>query len=230
MREVRLSRLSSETETSMTPFAKTGTIQISACYRFWKRTLDVAVAGTLLLLLAPAMLAIGCCVRLGSRGPALFRQTRMGRGFRPFQILKFRTMLVTAPATGGVLTVGDDPRVTSIGRTLRAWKLDELPQLWNVVLGDMSLVGPRPEVARFVELFRSDYETILSVRPGITDAASLRYYDEASELAAAKDPEQDYITRVLPEKIAIAKAYVRDTSLVTDLMILSQTALRVCSK
>jgi len=137
-----------------------------------------------------------------------FRQKRMGRGGRPFFILKFRTMVQEAPKRGGPITCGDDPRITRIGRLLRKTKLDELPQLINVLRGDMSLVGPRPEVPKYVEMFRQDYEEILRVRPGITDLASVKFCDEAALLGSAANPEEEYLRRVLPEKIRLAKEYV----------------------
>jgi lipopolysaccharide/colanic/teichoic acid biosynthesis glycosyltransferase len=135
-------------------------------------------------------------------------------------------MVKDAPLKGGQLTAGADPRITRVGRILRNTKIDELPQLINVLIGDMSLVGPRPEVPRYVELFRSDYEEILRVRPGITDLASLRYRDEASVLERAKDPEREYIRFVLPDKIALAKEYVRRSSFLLDMTLILKTILR----
>lgn len=192
-----------------------------------KRLFDVLVAGLSIGLLAPVFLAVAAAVRFSSPGPVLFAQERIGRGFRPFRILKFRTMFVDAPARGGPLTLGShDPRITAVGRFLREAKLDELPQLWNVVRGDMSLVGPRPEVPKYVELFRTDYAEILRVRPGITDPASLKYRQEADELANAIDPEADYIGRILPDKIAISKRYIQSSSFIADVGILARTVLR----
>ncbi len=193
--------------------------------------MDMVAAGLGLLVLSPLLAIVALLVRCGSPGPALFRQERMGRNFRPFQILKFRTMVQDAPQRGGPITFGADPRITPLGGILRKTKLDELPQLINVVKGDMSLVGPRPEVPRYVEMFRGDYAEILQVRPGITDLASIRYRDEAAVLGAAANPEEEYVRRVLPEKIRLAKEYVERRSLRLDLTIIFGTLFRlVCDR
>lgn len=192
-----------------------------------KRAFDITAAASGLVLLTPVLALVACLVKLSSPGPVWFRQERIGRAFRPFWIYKFRTMVQDAPARGRAITVGQDPRITRIGRILRKLKVDELPQLLNVVKGDMSLVGPRPEVPRYVELFRADYEVILQVRPGITDLASLTYRDEAAVLAEADDPEEAYLRRVLPEKIRLAQDYVRQRSLAWDLRLIVQTLVRL---
>ena len=192
-----------------------------------KRSFDLLAAAASIVLLSPVLAAVAAAVRISSPGPVIFAQERIGRGFRPFRIFKFRTMYVDAPSRGGQLTVGEhDPRITPVGRFLRGTKLDELPQLWNVVRGDMSLVGPRPEVPRYVEMFRGDYAEILRVRPGITDPASLKYRRESEELAAACDPEEEYVRRILPDKIDISKRYIRTSSLVGDAGILLRTVFR----
>jgi lipopolysaccharide/colanic/teichoic acid biosynthesis glycosyltransferase len=193
-----------------------------------KRCFDVVASALGLILLSPLLLAAAAAVRCSSPGPALFRQERMGRSFRPFQILKLRTMLVDAPRLGGSLTLGDDDsRITRVGRLLRRWKIDELPQLINVLRGEMSLVGPRPEVPKYANLFHDDYAEILAVRPGLTDEASLKYRNEAAQLSAAADPEAEYVSRILPDKIALAKAYRREASFCGDLLILGRTMLAV---
>ena len=192
-----------------------------------KRLFDILVSGLGLILLSPLLLVVAVLVRATSAGPVFFLQTRVGRDFQPFQIFKFRTMVADAPKRGGQLTAGADPRITEIGRVLRKTKIDELPQLWNVLVGDMSLVGPRPEVPKYVEMFRDDYRTILSVRPGITDPASLKFRDEAAVLAQASDPEAAYIEQILPEKIALAKTYIERSSLFYDLSLILQTLLRI---
>lgn len=190
-----------------------------------KRAFDVCVSLIALIALAPILALVAIAVRLDSTGPALFRQQRVGKGFRPFQILKFRTMVVDAPKLGGPLTAGDyDPRITRTGRVLRATKLDELPQLINVLRGDMSLVGPRPEMTKYVELFHDDYQKLLSVRPGITDPSSLRYRNEGSLLAAAADPETFYLERILPDKIRLSGDYVDTISFRSDLALMAHTA------
>jgi FlaA1/EpsC-like NDP-sugar epimerase/lipopolysaccharide/colanic/teichoic acid biosynthesis glycosyltransferase len=180
-----------------------------------------------LLVLSPLLLAAALAIRWDTSGPILFRQLRMGRHFRPFWILKFRTMTVDAERMGPTLTVGDDPRITRAGRWLRAFKIDELPQLINVLKGDMSVVGPRPEVPEYVEFFRADYEHVLTVLPGITDLASLQFRDEADTLSEAADPRDEYVTRVLPRKIELANEYIRNSSLLLDIAIVLRTIVRV---
>jgi lipopolysaccharide/colanic/teichoic acid biosynthesis glycosyltransferase len=192
-----------------------------------KRAFDVVVAGAALVVLAPLLLAAAVAVKFSSPGPILFRQERVGRRFRPFWIYKFRTMVQDAPQRGGPITFGQDPRITRIGHVLRKTKLDELPQLFNVLKGDMSLVGPRPEVRQYVDLFPDDYAEILQVRPGITDLASIAYRDESAVLGRAADPEHEYRTRVLPEKIRLAKEYLRRTSFWFDLQLIVKTVGRL---
>jgi len=176
-----------------------------------------------LLCLSPLFVVVAILIKLDSRGPVFFKQDRMGRAFRPFLIYKFRTMVRDAPYKGGPITFGEDPRITVIGRFLRKIKIDELPQLINVLKGEMSIVGPRPEVRRYVELFREDYEEILTVRPGITDLASLKYRDEAAILGSCHDPEAMYSKCILPEKVNLAKEYVRSSSLIFDLILIFKT-------
>jgi lipopolysaccharide/colanic/teichoic acid biosynthesis glycosyltransferase len=192
-----------------------------------KRSFDFLAAAAATLVLAMPMLLIAFLVKLTSPGPVLFLQERIGRGGRPFNIFKFRSMIADAPQQGSQITAGEDPRITRVGGLLRKTKLDELPQLFNVLRGDMSLVGPRPEVPKYVELFREDYAEILRVRPGVTDLASLRYYDEATILGQASDPEKEYIERVLPEKIKFAKEYVHKQSFFLDLKIIFVTVFRL---
>jgi lipopolysaccharide/colanic/teichoic acid biosynthesis glycosyltransferase len=190
-------------------------------YRVAKRSLDVACAGAGLVLLSPLLAAVAAAVKLSSPGPVLFRQRRVGRNGRAFAILKFRSM--RPGADGPAVTARGDARVTRVGKVLRRTKLDEIPQLWNVLVGDMSLVGPRPEVPQFVARFPSDYARILAVRPGITDFAALEYLDEESMLASSPDPESAYVERVLPSKIAFYHRYLERMSLRTDLGILVKT-------
>ena len=192
-----------------------------------KRCFDLAVAFTGLLFLWPIFLIAAIAVRCDSGGPIFFCQQRMGRGFRAFWIYKFRTMVVDAPKLGLQITAGADPRITRVGRFLRKWKLDELPQLINVLKGDMSCVGPRPEVPRYVEMFREDYACVLSVRPGITDPASLKYFDEAALLASSANPEETYVRQILPEKIMLAKQYVAQASLLGDVVLIWRTICHV---
>jgi lipopolysaccharide/colanic/teichoic acid biosynthesis glycosyltransferase len=190
-----------------------------------KRVFDLVGAGAGLLLLSPLMLLIAAVVRLDSPGPMLFRQERVGCGGRLFRIHKFRTM--RDGAGGGQITVGADPRITRVGAFLRRTKLDELPQLIDVLQGSMSLVGPRPEVPRYVALYPDAVrQKVLSVRPGLTDLASIEYRDESEQLARAVDPEHEYVHVVLPRKLALAQAYVDQASLATDLRLILRT-LRV---
>ncbi len=188
-----------------------------------KRLFDVTVAGLALLLLAPLLLAVALWVKLDSPGPAFFRQQRVGRHGVLFSIHKFRTMRVQA---GGLpLTVGTDPRITRAGAFLRRSRLDELPQFIDVLRGHMSLVGPRPEVPRYVAHYPAHLrELALAVRPGMTDPASLAHIDEAALLAAAADPEREYIERILPAKVAQAAAYAQQATLASDVAVLWRTA------
>ena len=192
-----------------------------------KRLFDIVVSLFGLICFFPLLLLVAILIKFDSTGPVFFSQTRMGMRFRPFQILKFRTMVVDSSTRGQSITVGDDPRITRVGRFLRKSKIDELPQLFNVLKGDMSLVGPRPEIPEFVNLFRSEFEEILAVRPGITDLASLKYHDEASILGQSETPEDEYVRRVLPDKIKLAKEYIQRSSLLFDLSVICRTVLKL---
>lgn len=190
-----------------------------------KRLFDLLVALAGLLILAPVFLVIAGAVRLSSRGPVLFRQERVGCHGRPFLILKFRTMVQDAEQRGPQLTAGDDARVTGLGAVLRHYKLDELPQLLNVLRGDMSLVGPRPEVPRYVAQYTPAQRRVLEVRPGITDPASVAFRNEAAILAQAKDPERYYIECIMPEKLRMNLEYLDRRSFWLDLRLIVQTVL-----
>ena len=191
-----------------------------------KRAFDLAVAGSGLIALLPIFAVIALWVRLDSRGEVFFRQERVGRGGALFRIHKFRTMRTDAPTTGPAITVGADPRITRAGAFLRRSKLDELPQLIDVVRGDMSLVGPRPEVPRYVATYPPALrDKILSVRPGITDLASIEYRDESAVLARAADPEREYREVVLPAKLKLAAEYVDQATLATDLQVIGRTLM-----
>lgn len=191
-----------------------------------KRALDIAAALAGVLLLAPLFAAVALLIKLDSPGPVFFKQQRMGRRFKPFWIYKFRTMRADAQGVSP-LTVGADPRITRAGRLLRRSKIDELPQLFNILKGDMTLVGPRPEVPRYVEAFHRDYEEILSMRPGLTDLASLKYRDEAALLGRSANPEEEYVRNVLPDKIRLAKEYIRRSSIGFDLNLILKTLHKV---
>jgi len=186
-----------------------------------KRIFDCVCASLGLIVVSPLLLLFAIAVKLSSQGPVFFRQERIGKDFRAFEIIKFRTM--HEGMDGPPITARGDRRVTAFGRFLRRTKMDELPQLWNVVKGEMSLVGPRPEVRKYVERFREDYEEILEVRPGITDEASITFRREDALLASAADPEEKYVIDILPKKIAMAKDYVRYRSFAGDFALILRT-------
>ncbi|RSZ59778.1 sugar transferase [Massilia atriviolacea] len=188
-----------------------------------KRLFDLAAALAGLLVLAPLFALIAACIRLDSPGPVWFRQRRIGRYGVPFDIIKFRTMRADH-GDGAQLTVGTDARITRVGTFLRHYKLDELPQLVNVVLGSMSLVGPRPEVPRYVACYPAEVRAIvLSVSPGMTDWASICYKDENAILGRSADPERTYLDTILPAKLAYNVRYVRERGFWTDLRIICST-------
>ena len=190
-----------------------------------RRLLDITVAGTLLLVLAPLLGVLAVLVRATSTGPALFRQIRVGRNGRPFVLLKLRTMRAGAP--GPPITSGGDPRITRLGAWLRRTKLDELPQLWNVLRGDMSLVGPRPEVPHYVALYTATQRAVLLVRPGLTDPASLAWADEAATLATFADPHRAYADVVMPQKLELSLTYLERRTVWSDLAVVMRTAAHV---
>ena len=187
-----------------------------------KRLFDLLASAAGLLLLAPLLLAIAAWVKLDSPGPVFFRQERIGRQGQPFRIYKFRSMRQNN--AGLQITVGEDARITRSGRFIRAYKLDELPQFFNVLLGDMSIVGPRPEVPRYVALYPDEVRAeVLSLRPGITDLASVQYRSESTLLASSADPERTYVEIILPAKLALCRQYVRERSFLLDLKIIAMT-------
>ncbi|MEI8122201.1 MAG: sugar transferase [bacterium] len=189
-----------------------------------KRVLDIAGALVGEVLLSPLLAVVWIAVVLESGLPGLFRQRRMGRGGSEFALYKFRTMTVLQRGTErGSFDVGSSARVTRVGKLLRKTKLDELPQLWNVLVGDMSLVGPRPEVRKWVEVYPERWAKVLSVRPGITDPASIEFRNEEELLAAAPDPETHYRNVILPQKLDLYERYVASQSLGGDISILFRT-------
>ena len=192
-----------------------------------RRLLDLAVAIALLLILAPILTVLAIAIRLDSSGPAFFRQERIGRGGRAFRILKFRTMRVDAESRGVQITIGRDPRITRVGEILRRYKLDELPQLLNILRGEMSWVGPRPEVPRYVALYTAEQREILEYRPGLTGPASLKFSDESSLLAEQPDPERYYREVLIPAKIAEDLAYLSGATLLSDAQLLAKTFRRI---
>jgi lipopolysaccharide/colanic/teichoic acid biosynthesis glycosyltransferase len=189
--------------------------------RYLKRALDLSVAAGALVLLAPFLALVAVAVRASSPGPVLFRQRRIGRGGEPFWLYKFRTM--RQDAGGPAITSAGDRRITPAGAWLRHWKLDELPQLYNVLRGDMSLVGPRPEVPHYVRLYDEEQRQVLAARPGITGPSQIEFRHEERLLAAHPDPEAFYTTTLLPAKLAMDLQYVRSAGLLRDLRLLART-------
>lgn len=188
-----------------------------------KRIFDFILSSVLLTLFSPVILLLSVAVKATSPGPVFYCGKRVGQGGRLFEMFKFRTMVVNADKIGGLSSSDGDPRITPLGRFLRKFKLDELPQLINVFLGQMSFVGPRPEVPYYVSLFSEEEKKILSVKPGITDWASLWNNDEGALLAGRPDPEAYYRDHIRPEKIRLQLVYVRSASFFTDMRILFQT-------
>ena len=192
-----------------------------------KRALDVTAAIAGLLVLAPVFAAIAIAIKLQSHGPFFFRQERVGRAGARFRIWKFRTMVADAERQGGAITIGKDPRITSVGTALRRFKLDELPQLLNVLRGEMTLVGPRPEVAHYVQLYSEAQRAVLELVPGITDPASIEYRDEAAVLATYPDPEQAYVEEIMPRKIRINLEYAARATAGSDVALILRTVVHL---
>ncbi len=190
-----------------------------------KRIFDLTLSVLGLLILLPVLMLTASLIKCSSPGPVLFKQERIGLNGQPFQIIKFRTMVVDAEKSGRQITVYDDPRITKAGKYLRKFKIDELPQLYNILKGEMSLVGPRPEVSKYVEMYSEKQLAVLSVKPGITDYASIEFRNEDELLALSDNPEQVYIEIVMPYKLKLGLKYIKDMSLTTDLKILLFTLL-----
>ena len=195
-----------------------------------KRIFDVVSSGLGLLVLSPFFLLLVVWIKLDSAGPVFYRQVRVGRYNRNFRLFKFRSMRVGSDKKGLITVGGRDPRVTRSGYFIRKYKLDELPQLINVLLGDMSLVGPRPEVRKYVEMYTSEQLHVLDVRPGITDMASIRYRNENELLAEAEDPEAYYIREIMPDKLKINLEYVAKHSFWLDMKLIFKTITEVVTK
>ncbi len=192
-----------------------------------KRILDVIVSAAGLVVLSPVLLVVILAIKIEDGGPVFYRGARTGLWGQPFRIFKFRSMVVDAERLGASSTAQGDPRITRVGALVRAKKLDELPQLINVLVGDMSLVGPRPEVKKFTDLYTEEEKVILSVRPGITDWASIWNCDEEAVLAGAEDPDRAYFELIRPKKLLLQLKYVRERTLLTDLKILWLTLLAI---
>ncbi len=192
-----------------------------------KRLLDLFLVIGALLVLWPVLLGIGMAIVLDSKGGAFYRQQRVGKGERPFWLYKFRTMRPAADREG-LLSLGSaDQRITKVGHFLRKYRLDELPQLWNIVTGDMSIVGPRPEVPHYVQYFTEEQKQTLQVRPGLTDFATLEYLKEGELLAKSNDPEQTYLQEILPQKLRLSLRYIQERSLWTDITIIWKTLAKL---
>jgi len=186
-----------------------------------KRLLDILLSLAALSILSPLFCFTILFIKLDSNGPAFFRQQRIGKDFRPFSLIKFRSMVHNPQKSQ--FNPGDESRVTRIGRFIRKTKLDELPELLNVLRGNMSIIGPRPEVEKYVRAYPEDFKVILKIRPGLSDYASIKYRDEETILASQHDPEQYYLQVILPDKLRLAKRYVEETSFNTDLHIIKDT-------
>jgi len=192
-----------------------------------KRLFDILFSFIGLILLQPLFVMVAIMIKVESTGPVFFRQGRVGKNSRRFVIYKFRTMVVDAEKKGLRITSGGDNRITRTGRILRKFKIDELPQLFNVLKGDMSFVGPRPEVIKYVEWYKDDYERILSVRPGITDISSITFRNEESILQGVDDPEHYYVHVLLPEKMRLAQEYIAQASFSYDVELILKTLFKV---
>jgi lipopolysaccharide/colanic/teichoic acid biosynthesis glycosyltransferase len=199
------------------------------CHSRGKRALDICVGLPILAITLPLFLLIAICVKLNSRGPAVFRQKRVGRGGKEFQLLKFRTMTQAAEHQGPRLTCSGDARVTNVGRFLRKWKLDELPQLWNLLRGDMSLVGPRPDMAEFLSGLQGSEQHVLLLTPGITGWATLHFRNEEELLASIPQARlrEVYVSAVLPQKIRLDLDYAANATLSSDCGIVLRTAFAI---
>ncbi len=195
-----------------------------------KRIFDLTLCIPGLMVIWPMLLVIMFLIRRDGGKTIFFRQQRIGKNGNPFLIWKFRTMVENAETLGKQLTVGDDPRITRIGHWLRKTKLDELPQLFNILSGEMSFVGPRPEVPKYVELYSEEQKQVLNLLPGITDLASIEYRNESNLLAESSDPEKTYIEEIMPEKIRINLEYCSNANVITDLMVILKTLFRVFIK
>lgn len=194
--------------------------------KFIKRIFDIFCSGLGLIVLSPFLLFVAMKIKNESDGPVFFKQIRVGENGKEFEILKFRTMVVDAEKLGRQITVGNDSRITKIGAFLRKYKIDELPQLINVFKGDMSLVGPRPEVPRYVNMYNEEQRKVLEVKPGITDLASIRYRDENELLGQAENPDEFYINTIMPDKLALNLEYIRKSNIFLDIYIIFSTIFK----
>lgn len=195
-----------------------------------KRLLDIIVASIALLILFPFMLMIFFCIVLESKGGLFYKQKRVGKNKKLFNLYKFRSMKKNADKEGLLTVGGKDPRVTRVGYFLRKSKMDELPQLINIIKGDMSIVGPRPEVPKYVALYDENQQRVLTVRPGLTDLASIKYIDENALLEKAENPEEFYIQKIMPDKLHLNLEYIDNKSFAKDFRIIFQTLIRLFNR
>lgn len=191
------------------------------------RFLDILLSGAFLFLLSPLFLILYSLIYMSSKGKGIFTQERIGKGGVKFELYKFRTMRQDADRQGLITIGGKDPRITRIGFYLRKYKLDELPQLWNVLIGDMSFVGPRPEVEKYTKLYNEEQKKVLSVRPGITDWASIRYMDENKILGKSKNPEKAYVEQIMPDKIRYNMIWIGHQGVIEYFKIIFYTFIKL---
>jgi len=192
-----------------------------------KRFFDIIISLVVLALISPILLAIAVWIKLDSSGPVLYQGARVGKDRVIFKMYKFRTMVTNADKIGGSSTPDDDPRITRVGKFLRSYKLDELPQFLNVLKGEMSLVGPRPQVQWAVDLYTPEERQVLTVPPGITDYASIHFPNEGEILKGSKDPDRDYMEKIHPKKMMLSLEYVRDRSILVDISVILKTAIAI---
>lgn len=195
-------------------------------YLIAKRIFDFCASLVGLIILSPILLIIALIVILGSKGGAFYYQERVGKDLKPFRLIKFRSMRINSDVQGQI-TIGKDPRITRIGTFIRRYKLDELPQLINILIGQMSIVGPRPEVPKYVKMYSEEQLKVLSVKPGLTDYASIQYVDEQTVLGAAVNPDETYVKEIMPAKLALNLKYIQDRSFILDLKLIGQTIGRI---
>lgn len=191
-----------------------------------KRIFDFIASLIGVIIISPILIVVAICIKLDSKGNILFLQKRVGKNGEPFYIYKFRTMVTDAEKLGAQITVGKDSRITKVGAVLRKYKIDELPQLFNVLKGDMSLVGPRPEVPKYVELYTEEERKVLEVRPGITDLASLRYSDENEILGKVENPEEYYINVIMKDKLKLNLEYIEKSNIIFDIYLIIKTIIK----
>jgi lipopolysaccharide/colanic/teichoic acid biosynthesis glycosyltransferase len=196
-------------------------------YRLSKRALDLSLSAIALAVLSPLLAVLALAIKMHDGGPVVYAGRRVGKGGKPFLMYKFRSMVLDADRLGGSSTPDDDRRITRVGRFLRRYKLDELPQLVNVVKGDMSLVGPRPQVQWAVDLYSREEREVLTVAPGLTDYASVRFPNEGELLRGSVAPDRDYMEKIHPEKMRLSLEYVRNRSLLTDFAVIARTAIAI---